>query len=40
MYLAFLEEEISLNEGWNDVKYNKALIKNYPKIISKVADEG
>ncbi|MEZ4968257.1 MAG: TIM barrel protein [Flavobacteriaceae bacterium] len=32
--------EISLTEGWNDLKYHETLIKNYTEMIPKVAAAG
>jgi hydroxypyruvate isomerase len=32
--------EISLTEGWNDLKYHETLIKNYKKTIPIVAEAG
>ena len=32
--------EISLTEGWNDIKYHEVLIKNYTEMIPKVAEAG
>ncbi len=32
--------EISLTEGWNDLKYHETLIKNYTGMIPKVAEAG
>ena len=32
--------EISLTEGWNDIKYHKTLIKNYKEMIPIVAEAG